>query len=84
MREMKYIIYDNSLFDTPVIFDNARDHSDMAATLNLRQGAILSAGMIRLYNGEVQCYGHSHSLQVKSRPEIDSKLISRMLGVTND
>lgn len=81
MKQMKYIIVDNGMYDAPVIFDIGVDHFDMARNI---VGQVISAGFINILDGRIHCYGESHSLCVKSRPEEDSNLINSMLGIPND
>jgi len=86
---MKYIIIDNGMFETPIIFDEATDHSEMVSgAMGFKQN-VVSAGFVQLTgfvkNGPatVNCYGRSTSLKIGSRLE-DTKLINRMLGVDFD
>lgn len=84
MNEMKYIIVDDGMMEKPVIFDDATDHSQMASDLFGFKKDVVSAGFVSFSKDGLQCYGRSVSLNIKSRPEEDSKLINRMLGVPND
>ena len=79
MNYMKYIMFDNGMYDVPVIFSNAEDHGDTARPYLNRGWQVLSAGMIDFSPEGLRCYGDSHSLKVKARPE-DSDIVNRMIG----
>lgn len=73
----KYIIVERVL---PIVFNSSIEHADEAANREVK-----SAGFCNIYtdeSGEIQvkCWGESTSLGgLKSRPEIDAKLIKNML-----
>lgn len=71
---MKYIV---DKFYGPVIFANGLQHKDVAKQLNLTN--IQSAGFVRTSLGEIQCYGDSFTLNIKSRGEVDTELIKEFL-----
>lgn len=75
---MKYIVVDTGLNDIPILFDTSINHSDMAGRFT-----VVSAGFVFITNdkGTIKAYagGRSLSLGIVSRPEIDSKIIEKML-----
>ena len=74
--QMKYVVVDNGLYDLPVIFPETVLHNEMAFKIG---GMPLRAGFVKVRDGEVICYGESISLDLKSDPVEDAKLISRFL-----
>lgn len=80
MNRMKYIMVDNGMYDAPVIFDKAIEHTEVAQWV---VGAVISAGFIRYTKSGMQCYGESIGLQIKSREE-DSAIVNRMIGAPHD
>ncbi len=74
MRYKKYIIAECF----PVIFDPAIQHADVARTLPYK---ITSAGFTKIENDKeqlsIKCWGGSNSLNIKSKPEDDRKIIQR-------
>lgn len=75
-REMKYIVFDTSLYETVIIFDEAMTHDEMAGRFNWK---VISAGFIKWNMTGMCCYGKSIGLDVKSRPE-DAELVNRLIG----
>lgn len=73
---MKYVVFDNGLSDVPMVFPGIEKHSDIALRFNW---PVLSGGFVRVVNDQVVCYGESISLNVKSRPEEDARLIQQFL-----
>lgn len=67
----------------PILFPAVLVHSDVARRMihgmgcdqNL-MGTTVSAGFCRFVDEGVECYGRSESLNLDSRPEIDSRIIS--------
>ena len=83
MNKMKYIIVDNGLYNSVIIFDHIVKHNEMAQKMHAIE-SVVSAGFIEIVDGKFQCYGRSVSLDIKSRPE-DSDYINKFMGVaTND
>lgn len=81
INRTKYIIFDSGLNDEIVIFSDMQEHAHIARGL----GMIVSAGFISIgFNEDGQldasCFGKSVSLDVESRPEIDSKIARKALG----
>jgi len=81
MIRMKYIIVDNGAWIAPVLFSEATQHFEMANNVH---GEVISAGYVRFAPRGLECYGESISLGLKSAPEIDSNMINKMLGVSDD
>lgn len=74
---MKYIVVDDGLTDCPYIFPQHLQHFYM---LSLVGGEIMSAGFVVFTPKGLECYGESISLGVKSRPDVDTKLIKSLIG----
>jgi hypothetical protein len=73
----KYIIANIDGLPTPFIFPETFIHADLAKGVGRRP--ILGAGFVSLLDGKLTCYGESISLNVKSRGDIDSKILNSML-----
>jgi hypothetical protein len=74
MNALKYIINQNDEF---MIFSPSVQHIHAGNLLNGNYGGeIIGAGFIDFLDGEVYCYGKSVSLNIKSRGDIDSKIIA--------
>jgi hypothetical protein len=80
MYEAKYVIVEGS----GIIFSAAIQHKDMVGYNEKCEGA----GFVRFvvekdsYGDDIivaQCYGESISLGIKSRPEKDSKILTRQI-----
>lgn len=75
MNEMKYIMVDEIF---PIIFQTYLVHKDIAH--GVRSNPVTSAGFVqRDAEGNYHCYGESVSLNIKSNPEMDSKIINTFL-----
>jgi len=77
----KYIIVDSLAPELPVVFTELFTHSDIARSIG---GKVHSAGFCYIENNRYVCYGESVSLKVKSRGEIDSKILNNLLGTNNE
>ena len=78
-KDAKYIIFDTGLNYVPIIFPNHVQHGSMA--LMLGQWTPERAGFVRVEDdGSVVAHGESISLKLKSDPELDSKLLAKMLN----
>ena len=91
MNKMKYIIVDNGMYETPVIFGEEMDHAQMASDLiPMASDAfefkkkVVSAGFVCFSTDGLYCYGQSVSLKLESRPKEDAAIINRMIGATDD
>jgi hypothetical protein len=64
-----------------IIFPEFLTHKDMARN-NAHCGCkIVSGGFIQENaTGRLICYGRSESLNIDSRPEIDTAIVNKMLG----
>lgn len=77
MKRFKYVIAN----DIPILFFMGIDHKDVA-----RGSKIKSAGFCRIWYSEdnqrwsCKCFGESVSLNIQSRPEEDSKLLTTVLN----
>lgn len=73
---MKYIIIDDGLVDTPILFPQWVKHDKMLFDRSVK---LLSAGFVQIVGSTVEAYGESVSLKVSSRKE-DSEIIQRALN----
>lgn len=80
---MKYIVYKNGNIENLVAFPHTIDHDRMAEAMEAlrfggprnwyrRCGAVVAAGFI---DGG-QCNGHSETLGIKSRGEVETRLLA--------
>jgi len=84
MNKMKYIIVDNGMYETPVIFGDEIDHGQMAIDTFGFGKNVVAAGFVCFSTDGLYCYGQSVSLKLNSRPEKDAAIINRMIGATDD
>jgi hypothetical protein len=75
----KYIILEVGGFEQPVVFSELMIHFDTAVAIAPRS-KVTGAGFCNIVDGQYQCYGESISLGVKSRGDVDSKILNKMLG----
>ena len=73
----KYIVIKQNGYDEVIIFPATIEHRKMQR-LN---GRAISAGFI---NCNLQCFGESLSLLLKSRPEEDTRLVMNMFGTDEE
>ena len=78
IRKMKYVIIDIGLDDIPIIFPDSISHNTMTNCLGY---IAISAGFVAWSDSGIRCWGNSHSLGIKSRPQQDAEIISFKLGV---
>lgn len=82
MNQQKYIRVEElcGVYDVFVLFSPLINHANMAYSLGLTAGDVLSAGFVQniVENGERQanCHGKSYSLKCVSLPE-DTKMLAR-------
>ena len=83
----KYIVFDDGLVESAVIFSRHFNHDNMAMAISNLGGSHLespkpvSAGFVQvLDDGTIRAYGESISLRMTSRPDVDSNLITKMIG----
>jgi hypothetical protein len=84
MMDVKYIIADGRA----IVFSAAIQHSDMARGFNSVEGAgFVTFGSKQDEYGETiitaHCYGKSISLDIKSRGDIDSKIVTHQITNPN-
>lgn len=65
----------------PVIFTELLNHVDVAEAL---RGNVVGAGFCYTIDDRYVCYGESVSCKVKSREDVDAKILNRLLGVDSD
>lgn len=75
---MKYIVFKSVKDEAPVLFPHAFTHSWVAE--QMKPLGVVSAGFVEITDGVVRCYGHSSSLNIPSRGDLDSKLVQAHLG----
>ncbi len=81
-NKMKYIVIDGLMAETPYIFPDSVQHSYVAQALSSgANNVVISAGFVVHRADGMQCYGRSVSLDIDSRPDVDSALINRLLGL---
>ena len=72
---MKYLIIESETkLPCAVIFNEALTHKDVAGNMK-----VISAGFVEVGSHEVSVYGHSESLNIKSKP-IDKDYIELALN----
>lgn len=69
---MKYIIVEDMGLEQAIVFSEIIKHSDVARML-----PVISAGFCSIY---VSCWGHSLSLNKKSRGEVDKQVILKSIS----
>lgn len=80
--KMKYIVYKDSVnsSDKIVLFPEIIDHSSMFKNIKSIDTVLVSAGFTYEDDlGQLYCTGHSHTLNVKSRQEIDTIVLKKFL-----
>ena len=75
---LKYIVYDNGMFDEIVVFTEQNDHNDFRLKLGIKLEDVMSAGFVGFAVDGPYCYGRSQSLQ-KAADEGDTALLMRFL-----
>ena len=83
---MKYIIVQSGGCETPILFTELMDHCQVAGGLKVVSAGFVSIGTKRVDTGiggyeELECtaYGKSVSLNLSSRPDEDTRLITRAI-----
>lgn len=71
---MKYIVFNEVGFEEIIIFPDTRKHKYIAKVLGIKP---VSAGSIKIDSSTCHCSGYSESLHVKSREEVDDKVLKR-------
>jgi hypothetical protein len=72
---LKYVIVNDGALELPIVFSDILIHAEVA----LRYRNVVGAGFLTVGDNEVNCYGESLSLGVKSRGEVDTKIVNRYL-----
>lgn len=73
----KYIIIGRD--EMPIVFPELLKHSDVARQMGGAHN-VTGAGFCHITDDKYVCYGESTSLNVKSRQEVDSKILNTLLG----
>ena len=81
----KYIVYDSVLSAEMIIFGNTLQHADVADQMRVKH-LIISAGFLSVGTNakgftQVEAFGNSISLDVKSNEEFDSALAKKVLDI---
>ena len=74
----KYIIVDLRGTALPFLFSELSTHADVAVAVG---GKVVGAGFCFIDEDQYHCYGESISCNVKSRNEVDAKILNHLLGV---
>jgi hypothetical protein len=74
----KYIIVKHGGTEQPFVFSELSIHSDVARAVG---GHVVGAGFCFIDEDRYHCYGESVSCQVKSRGQVDEKVLNELLGV---
>ncbi len=74
---MKYVVLITDEGETPIIFPKQLFHDEVANTVENR--GVVSAGFVRLSDGNIECYGESLGLELSSRGESDTSLIQHCM-----
>lgn len=78
--DWKYVVFGNDL--TAVVFPAFVDHAVIARALESNLGKPVSAGKVSISAdpiAPVSCYGESFTLQLKSDPTRDTKLVTSLV-----
>lgn len=88
MSKLKYVFLKSvsSMDDVPFIFPDYIGHDDFVRAMSKTKEDVASAGFCSIgISGEYNqptwnCYGESRSLDIKSRPERDSKKLNNLIN----
>jgi hypothetical protein len=83
VMKAKYIILKQGTFEVPFVFSELNQHADVAFALG-GERSVVGAGFCFVDEDRYHCYGESISCKVKSRGEVDAKILNRLLGVDYD
>jgi hypothetical protein len=75
---VKYVVVRTPNGEAPILFPREFVHRWVAGTMSPMP--VVSAGFVRIDGGQPRCFGASESLNLRSRPDRDSALVSRALG----
>lgn len=89
MKRAKYILIDDGMMESPIVFPTWLNHADIARALvgadGIDAGQVLSAGFVEFYgtqNGEVDCEVMGESTGLKLKPgKDDARFIARAMGM---
>ena len=77
----KYIIVNRGGIELPYVFSELDQHADIARAVG---GTVVGAGFCFIDEDRYHCYGESISCKVKSRADVDHKILNRLLGVDHE
>lgn len=73
----KYIVVEQNTLEMPFVFSELSQHADVARAVG---GRVVGAGFCFISNNRYACWGESISCRVKSRYEVDEKILNKLLG----
>lgn len=81
--KMKYISFSTNLRSGIILFPESMDHDTTCLQLNINKQDILGAGFVGMTvdTHELYCYGHSVSLEIRSRGSKDTAMLLKHLGL---
>jgi hypothetical protein len=83
MSQVKYVIVEVMGLETAIVFSDLIEHSDIGQGMN-----VVAAGFCNIFNDgnrdelDVDCFGRSASLKIKSRGYDDELIVKRHLNLT--
>lgn len=79
---LKYIVdeYGNFMIFSPAIHHVTAQHASFRHT----RGECVGAGFVDISDGKITCFGHSESLNIKSRGDEDAEIIAEQSGLSLD
>lgn len=77
MKRIKYVRTEN---DEIIVFSELLNHSDFKK-FNPISAGFISIGVNKEGNPSCNCYGSSYTLNMESKPEEDTELAKRQLGM---
>jgi len=79
--KVKYIIVTSMGIETPIVFSDFLKHSEVAGNREVISAGFVQFGLVDPTDEDIEatCYGMSTSLDIESRPEEDSKILTQHL-----
>jgi hypothetical protein len=75
---MKYVVHLGPLADEIYLFPNFVQHADFVSSMGFDRENVVQAGFV---SPDLECYGDSISLKLKSDPAGDTALLHRTLRI---
>ena len=77
----KYVVIPMEGLDAPVIFPAWVNHRDVVCALGFSKDQVRSAGFVEANpDGTFRCFGKSDTLGKASQPELDARLVKKLLN----